>query len=219
MNRHRLTLFILSCLLLLSVGCTETGGRHARAVYLLLDVSQSYSTKLDNAADPVINYLLGTLVSGDSLAIASIDSGSFTEKDIIAKVTFDDRPSVANEQKRALRVRLNQYFATLHPSDKTDVSGAMLQAAQDLNESNAGRKYILVFSDLDQDLPRGYVRKSRLPLKGTQVIAVDVSKLQSDNVNPQNYLDRLAHWKKVVTDDGGHWQVVNDITHLDNVFN
>jgi hypothetical protein len=215
---RRLIVLSFFVLLLSFAGCTETGGKHARAVYILLDVSQSYSSKLDNA-NPVIDYLLASLVSGDSLAVASIDSASFTEKNIIAKVTFDDRPSVANEQKRAMRKRLNQFFANRHASDKTDVSGALLQAAQDLDETGAGRRYILVFSDLEQDLPRGYVRKSRLPLDGTEVIAVDVTKLHSDNVNPQNYLDRLQHWKKVVTDDGGTWLVVNDMNHLDRVFN
>ncbi|MGH8399492.1 MAG: VWA domain-containing protein, partial [Gammaproteobacteria bacterium] len=162
--------------------------------------------------------LLSTLVSGDSLTVASIDDASFTEQDVIAKVTFDDRPSVANEQKRAMRSKLNRFFEDRHPSDKTDVSGALLQAAQDLDESGAGRRYILVFSDLQQDLPKGYVRKSRLPLDGMQVIAVDVTKLHTDNVNPQNYLDRLQHWQQLVTADGGHWQVVNDMSHLDRVF-
>jgi hypothetical protein len=205
-------------ILLTVAGCTQTGGKHARAVYILLDVSGSYSKQLAEA-NPVIDYLLGTLVSGDSLAVATIDSASFTEKNIVANVTFDDRPSVANEQKRALRARLNQYFQNLRPSEHTDVSGAVLQAAQELDESGDGHRYILIFSDLDQDLPKGYVRKSKLPLAGTKVIAVDVTKLQSDNVNPQNYLDRLQHWNKVVTQDGGQWLVVNDMNHLDRVFN
>lgn len=208
---------LFACLLLAFTGCTETGGRHARAVYVLLDVSQSYNDKLDSA-NAVINYLLGTLVSGDSLTVASIDSASFTEQDIVGKVTFDDRPSVANEQKRAFRARLDRFFSDRHPSPKTDVSGAMLQAAQDLDESGAGHRYILVFSDLEQDLPKGYVRNSRLPLEGAQVIAVDVAKLRSDNVNPQNYLDRLDHWKRVVTADGGQWLVVNDMDRLDRIF-
>ena len=207
---------LIAWLLLGNIACTETGGRHARAVYVLLDVSGSYDQKLA-AANPVINYLLGTLVSGDSLTVASIDSASFTEKDIVDKVTFDDRPSVANEQKRVFRVHLDQFFADHKPSDRTDVSGAILQAAQELDESGAGHRYILVFSDLDQDLPKGYVRGSKLPLQGTEVVAVDVTKLHSDNVNPQNYLDRLAHWQRVVTDDGGQWQVVNDMDHLDRI--
>lgn len=209
---------LIICLLLASAACTESGGRHARAVYVLLDVSGSYNQKLD-AANPVINYLLGTLVSGDSLTVASIDSASFTEKDILGKATFDDRPSVANEQKRAFRERLDEFFKDRKPSNRTDVSGAMLQAAQELDESGAGQRYILVFSDLEQDLPKGYVRDSKLPLQGADVVAVDVSKLRSDNVNPQNYLDRLAHWQQVVTDDGGRWQVVNDMDHLDRIIN
>lgn len=215
---RRLLVIPLAILMLCCAACTQTGGKHARAVYVLLDVSQSYNGKLTEA-NPVIDYLLASLVSGDSLTVASIDSASFTEKDVIAKVTFDDRPSIADEQKRAFRARLNKFLADRHPSNNTDVSGAMLQAAQDLDETGAGHRYILVFSDLQQDLPKGYVRSSKLPLKGTQVIAVDVTKLHTDNVDPQNYLNRLAHWKHVVTADGGRWQVINDLSHLDRVFN
>jgi len=196
--------------------CTQVGGKHARAVYVLLDVSGTYNQKLD-AANPVINYLLGTLNSGDSITVAKIDSASFTEKDIVAKVTFDDRPSVANEQKRALRMRLDDFFKDRRPSSRTDVSGALLQAAQELDESGDGRRYILVFSDLEQDLPKGYVRDSHLPLEGAEVVAVDVTKLHTDNVNPQNYVDRLNHWQQLVTQDGGRWQVVNDMDRLDRV--
>jgi len=211
----RLPVALLACLFL-ATGCTEVGGAHARAVYVLLDVSGSYNQKLD-AANPVINYLLGTLNSGDSLTVAKIDSASFTEKDVVGKVTFDDRPSVANEQKRAFRERLDQFFKDRKPSANTDVSGAMLQAAQSLDETGDGRRYILVFSDLDQDLPRGYVRNSKLPLQGAEVVAMDVTKERADNVNPQRYMDRLAHWQQVVTADGGRWQVVNDMDRLDRV--
>ena len=212
----RLITLIFAALLLTLAGCTDSA-RHARAVYVLLDVSESYNDKLD-AANAALNYLLGTLVSGDSLTVASIDSASFTEKDIVTKVKFDDRPSVANEQKRTLRARLDGFFKDRKPSTRTDVSGAMLQAAQDLNESGAGHRYILLFSDLEQDLPKGYKRDFHLPLDGDEVIAVDVTKLHSDNVNPQNYLDRLDYWKAVVDDNGGKWEVVNDLDRLDTVF-
>lgn len=205
---------LLACLL--ATGCTEVGGAHAKAVYVLLDVSGSYNQQLD-AANPAINYLLGTLNSGDSLTVAKIDSASFTEKDVVSKITFDDRPSVANEQKRLVRERLDEFFKDRKPSLRTDVSGALMQAGEELDETHAGKRYILVFSDLEQDLPKGYVRKSKLPLEGAEVVAVDVAKLKSDNVNPQNYVDRLAYWKKMVTEDGGKWQVVNDMDHLDRV--
>lgn len=214
----RLTALLFVSLFLAAAGCTQVGGAHARAVYVLLDVSGSYNQKLD-AANPVINYLLGTLNSGDSMTVAKIDSASFTEKDVVTKVTFDDRPSVANEQKRALRVRLDEFFKDRQPSANTDVSGALLQAAQQLDETGAGRRYIMIFSDMDQDLPKGYVRNAKLPLQGAEVLAVDVTKERADNVNPQRYLDRLDHWKQVVTADGGRWQVVNDMDRLDRVLN
>lgn len=204
-------------LALLLTGCTDSG-RHARAVYVLLDVSGSYNDKLDQA-NPVINYLLGTLVSGDSLIVGKIDSASFTEKDVVGKVTFDDRPSVANEQKRAFRARLDEFFKDRHPSAHTDVSGALLQAADTLDETGAGHRYIMVFSDLDEDLPKGYVRKSKLPFEGAEVVAVDVTKERADNIDPQRYLDRLDHWKRVVADNGGRWQVINDPDHLDTLLN
>lgn len=212
----RLSFAIAAGLLLTAGGCTQVGGTHAKAVYVLLDVSGSYSAKLD-AVNPAINYLLGTLNTGDSLTVARINSGSFTEKDIIGKVTFDDRPSVTDEQKRAFRARLDQFFKDRKPSMHTDVSGALMQAGEELDESDAGHRYILVFSDLAQDLPRGYVRNSNLPLAGVEVVAVDVDKLHSDNVNPQNYVNRLAYWKRIVTEGGGKWQVVNDLDHLDRV--
>ena len=49
-----------------------------RAVYLLLDTSGTYTEELDKA-QRIVNYLLGTLDTGDSIAIARIDSGSFTD--------------------------------------------------------------------------------------------------------------------------------------------
>ena len=214
---HRLISALLA-VLLLAAGCTQAGGKHARAVYVLLDVSGSYNAKLDEA-NPVINYLLGTLVSGDSLTVAKIDSASFTEKDVVGKITFDDRPSVANEQKRAFRARLDEFFKDRQPSTKTDVSGALLQAAETLDETDAGHRYIIIFSDMDEDLPRGYVRKSKPPFQGAEVLAVDVSKERADNVDPQRYVDRLDHWKQVVTKDGGRWDVVNDTDRLASLLN
>ena len=90
---------ILIILLALAVtACSEPQSK-ARAVYLLLDTSGTYTAEMDKA-QKIINYLLATLDSGDSIAIARIDSGSFSEKDIVARVTFDDRPSTANQQKR-----------------------------------------------------------------------------------------------------------------------
>jgi hypothetical protein len=52
--------------------------------------------------------------------VARIDTGSFSEKDIIAKATFDERPSMANKQKRAFAQRVHDFIARENsPSTRT----------------------------------------------------------------------------------------------------
>src|SRR3970282_1112040 len=96
--------------------------------------------------------LLGTLQPGDSLAVARVSSRSFSEKDIVAKATFDQRPSQANAQKRAFRQRIDATFKSVSPSRYTDLTGGMLQGAEFLNETRAGTKTIIVFSDMQEEL-------------------------------------------------------------------
>ena len=85
-------LLLLSSALLgagFSAGCGDSRS-HAQAVYVLIDTSGTYAQEAAKA-QVIINYLLGTLKPGDSLAVARVESRSFTEKDIIAKATFDVR--------------------------------------------------------------------------------------------------------------------------------
>ena len=55
------------------------------------------------------NALLAKLEPGDSFAVARVDTGSFSEKDIVARVTFDERPSVTNQQKRKFRDQVDAH--------------------------------------------------------------------------------------------------------------
>ena len=91
-------------------------------VYLLVDTSGSYNRQV-NKAEQIILYALTRLQSADSIAVARIDTGSFTEKDIIAKATFDDRPSTANKQKRAFASRVEK-FIDQSPPAPTPISPA-----------------------------------------------------------------------------------------------
>ncbi len=194
-------------------GCSDSVS-NSRGVYLLLDTSGTYTKELDKAQQ-IINYLLGTLDPGDSLVVARIDSGSFSEKDIIAKATFDSRPSVANAQKRAFAGKVDQFMKSIKGSAYTDISGGLLQAVEFMNEAGVGKKYALIFSDLKEELPEGFVRDFDLTLDGFSVIALNVTKLRSDNVNPQEYLSRLEDWKVKVRQGGGEWRVINDLDRED----
>ncbi len=196
-------------------GCSEPAPRNT-GVYLLLDTSGTYTAQLDKA-EQIINYTLTRLDGEDSFAVARIDTGSFSERDIVAKVTFDDRPSAANGQKRAFSETIHDFLSGVRPASNTDITGGMLQAVEFLNEKDAGRKTIFLFSDLEEDLQEGYVRDIPIPLDGFEVVALNVTKLTSDNIDPREYLDRLEMWRTRVEGEGGSWRVINDLDRLERL--
>ena len=207
--------FWLIGFLILLTGCTQQSNR-AKGVYMLLDTSGTYAVELKKAR-LIINYLLGTLQPGDTMAVGRIDTGSFSEKDIVAKVTFDVRPSIANNQKRVFQKKVNTFVTSVRQSSYTDISGGMLQAIEYLNEAGSANKYILIFSDLQEELAKGYVRDVPLELSGFHIIALNVTKLRADNRDPKNYLARVEQWREKTVKGGGTWRVINDLERLDNI--
>ena len=204
-------------LLFLIAGCSgQEPPNRTVGVYMLLDTSGTYSEEIEKARQ-IIYYTLSKLDPGDSFAIARIDTGSFSEKDIIAKVTFDGRPSTANGQKRRFQETVNEFVKDVTPSRFTDISGGLLQAIEYLNEKAPGRKVILIFSDLKEDLPEGYVRDFAISFDNVDVVALNVTKLRSDNVDPREYLDRLTMWQERVENGGGEWRVINDLDRLEKI--
>jgi hypothetical protein len=197
-------------------GCGDSKS-HSQAVYMLIDTSGTYALEIDKA-QAIVNYLLGTLQSGDSLAVARVRSRSFSEKDIIAKATFDSRPSQANTQKRAFKDAIDSFTKTARGSAYTDITGGLIQGAMFLNETGAGRKTILIFSDMQEELDKSTVRDFAIDLKNIRVVAVNVVKLKTDNVDPRRYMGRLDEWQKRVELAGAtEWRVINDLEHLDRI--
>jgi hypothetical protein len=195
--------------------CAPPAARNT-GVYLLVDTSGSYNRQVGKA-EQIALFALTRLQSADSIAVARIDTGSFTEKDIIAKATFDDRPSTANAQKRAFASRVEKFIDQSPPSPYTDITGGLLQAIEFLNEKHPARKEILILSDMKEELAKGYVRDMPLDFHGFDVVALNVTKLRTDNFDPRLYLARLDQWRDRVEKGGGHWRVINDLDHLDGV--
>lgn len=201
---------------LLVIGCSSEDVPHNKGVYMLLDTSGTYTEEL-NKAQLIINYTLAKLNPGDTFAVARVDTGSFSEKDIVAKVTFDDRPSMANRQKLKFRDDIDRFVKTVRPSAYTDITGGMLQAIEYLNEAGVGKKTVLIFSDLKEELKKGYVRDIPLQVGGFDVVALNVTKLRSDNIDPREYMDRLSMWQARVESGEGTWRVINDMERLESV--
>jgi hypothetical protein len=183
---------------------------------MLLDTSGTYREELQKAQQ-IIRYTLSRLDAKDSFAVARIDTASFSEKDIVAKTTFDDRPSMVNRQKRQFAEEIGVFVDEVQSSPYTDITGGLLQAVEFLNEKNTGIKTILIFSDLKEDLKVGYVRDITFDLDGFQVIALNVTKLRSDNIDPREYLTRLDDWQSKVQKFGGQWKVINDLDGLEGL--
>ncbi len=197
--------------------CADNKGPYNQGVYMLIDTSGTYTKELGHA-QRIINFTLSKLNPGDTFAVARVDTASFSEKNIIDKQTFDERPSMTNQQKRKFRDTIDKFVKAAKPSAYTDITGGILQAIEYLNEANTGKKTIMIFSDLKEELRKGYVRDIPLQLNGINVIALNVTKLRSDNIDPREYLDRLDDWRKKVEAGGGKWRVINDLERLDRLF-
>ena len=197
---------LATCLLLASCGASQP---HNSGVYMLVDTSGTYREEI-RKAEQIIRYTLSRLDATDSFAVARIDTGSFSEKDIVAKMTFDDRPSTINRQKRLFAEQVQTFVNDSSSSQYTDITGGLLQAVEFLNEKQPAAKTVLIFSDLKEELEDGYIRDISFELDGFDVIALNVTKLRSDNVDPREYLTRLDEWQARVEKSGGTWRVINE---------
>ena len=214
--KRRQFLVSLPAVALAASGCVDSRS-HTHAVYMLVDTSGTYAQEAGKA-QVIINYLLGSLQAGDSLAVARVQSRSFSEKDIIAKATFDSRPSQENAQKRAFRDRVDNTFRAVGGSRYTDITGGLIQGAEFLNETGAGSKTIIIFSDMQEELDKVTQRDFPISLKGVRVVAVNVVKLKTDNIDPRKYMGRLEAWQKRVETAGAReWRVINNLDRLDAI--
>ena len=210
-----MAVLLTGCLAFLAGACTPAQPTGS-GVYMLVDTSGTYREEIQKAQQ-IIRYTLSRLDATDTFAVARVDTGSFSEKDIVAKMTFDDRPSTANRQKRLFAEQVETFVSEAQSSSYTDITGGLLQAVEYLNEKQAENKTVLIFSDLKEDLQEGYIRDIEFDLDGFDVIALNVTKLRSDNVDPREYLSRLSEWQVKVERSGGNWRVINDLDGLDGL--
>ena len=172
----------------------------AASIHALLDVSGSYFRELDKAVR-ALRVMMGFMHAYDSFTVAEIGACSFTDEAVILRFTAPDRPSERQRLVTANAQRLAGYAAKAKATNFTDIRGALTQAAA-----------IVLFSDLDEDLPAGCRREAALPssLKGVDVIATNVVRLPEDNRDPQRYTRRIDGWRKLVEAAGARWQVIPD---------
>jgi hypothetical protein len=198
-------------LLALALSCSS-GAQYAHAIVALVDVSGTYADQKAEVVNVIRKGLLPKMTPGDTLVVIRIDDESYRKQNVEASVTLDVRPSQANAQKVALAKALEAFQKRPVHTQHTDIRGAMMLGAEYLRESNAGRRTMVVFSDMEEDLPQG-VKREMAPdeLKGVSVLAMNVKRLAHDNANPAAYRQRLAAWEKQLIGHGAQkFKVVLD---------
>lgn len=199
-----------AALALLLAGACSDSRAHARATCVLVDVSGTYGDQRQDVAHVIRTGILPKLHPGDTFFLVRVDGDSYGKENVEAMVTLDSQPSRANAQKLALAAKLDQFAATKKRSRYTDISGALMLAAEYLRETRAGTKTIVVFSDMKEELPPG-AKRSFGPheLQGIDVVAMNVKRLQADKLDPGGYRKRLGGWGTRLAASGvASWKVV-----------
>lgn len=206
---------VLLALASLSLACSD-GYQYRQAIAVLVDVSGTYTDQQTEVAKILKREVLPGLVPGDALMLIRIDSQSYEKDNLVTLVTLDPRPSKANAEKLALAAKLDAFAAGAVRSEYTDIRGAMMLAADYLREIPAGSRVILVFSDLNEDLPTGTTRAlEQGEFADIDVVAVNVKRLQSDNADPQLFRSRLTRWEEEIRGHGAAgWRSVQDAGQL-----
>ncbi len=200
---------------LLLLGCADTR-RYDQAICVLIDVSGTYADQKADVVRLVKRDLLPAMVPGDSLLVIRIDDQSYEKGNVAALVTLDARPSQANAQKLAVAKRLDAFAADSTVATYTDIRGGMMLGAEYLKELGSGSRVMLIFSDLEEDLPEGTRRElGATELENVVVMAVNVKRLRRDGLDPALFRDRVREWQRQVTASSAlGWRVLNDESRL-----
>jgi hypothetical protein len=216
--RLRNLLATLALAPLLLAGCIDNRS-YGQAICVLIDVSGTYADQRSDVVKVVKREVLPHMIPGDTLIAILIDSESYQKENVKALATLDPRPSQANAQKLALAKQLDAFALADVRSKFTDIPGAMMLAAEYLQEAESGSRVMLVFSDLREELPSGSRRSLRDDeFAGIEVVAMNVKRLEADSADPETYRKRLEGWRKRVERAGGDgWRTVLDTSKLPGI--
>lgn len=215
-NRRSLISTLLLAALACGVAACGEGKRYDQAVCVLIDVSGTYVDQLAEVVRIVKSEVLPSMEPGDTLLVLRIDGESYEKDNVEVLVTLDARPSRANAEKLGIAQRLDELAKREGAARHTDILGAMMLGSEYLRELASGSRVMLIFSDMEQDLPAGVKRKTHeTEFEDIRVLAINVKRLQGDNIDPEGFRDRLSAWEKsVMAANAVGWQVMMDSTKL-----
>lgn len=196
--------------------CTDSK-EYETSYCTLVDISGTYSAEKKGVVNIVKAGILPKMIPGDSLFFVKIDSNSYSEENLVTKLTLDYRPTKANNQKLILSKKLDKFGKGKAKSRMTDISGAMMLCSDYLKATRSGTQVIFIFSDMREELPAGVVRKfADDEFAGIDIAAMNVIKLKKDSANPEVYRKRMRKWDQLFTSSGANsWTTLLDATKIE----
>ena len=196
-------------LLLVGTGCDD-GKRYHQSLCILVDVSGTYADQRKEVVRIVKSQVLPIMEPGDTLMVVRIDSQSYEQDNIEMMVTLDSRPSRANAQKLGIAQGLDKMAARSVSAKHTDIPGAMMLAGEYLREVESGSRVMLIFSDMETDLPPGTERNlGSKEFENTHIVAMNVKRLKADAADPSGYRERIGSWeKRVMASGAADWRTL-----------
>ena len=208
---------LLSILLVMAFvsGCSDNKA-YETSFCALADISGTYASEKGSMVKLIKAGILPQMTPGDSIFFIMIDSNSYSEDNLISKMTLDYRPTEANNQKLSFSKALDEFAEGGDRSRNTDISGAMMLCSDYLKDTKSGNQVMFVFSDMKEELPSGVVRKFKEDeFKGIDIAAMNVIKLNSDSANPEIFRTRIADWETRLNKAGAKsWLTLIDATKI-----
>ena len=210
MNKLIFPSLLIGAALLVS-GCSDNKA-YETSICALADVSGTYANEKQSMVKIIKAGLLPKMTPGDGLFLIAIDSNSYTQKNLISKMTLGYRPTEVQQQKMAFSQKLDKFAKGKLRSKHTDISGAMMLCSDYLKDTKSGTQLMVIFSDMKEELPGGVKRKFKPDeFAGIHIAAMNVIKLNKDSADPELYRKRLAQWKKKLDNAGAKsWNNIID---------
>ena len=190
--------------------------RYETSYCALVDVSGTYAGEKTAVVNTIKAGIVPQMIPGDSLFFVMIDSNSYSEDNLVTKMPLDYRPTKANSQKLAVAAKLDDFGKGKARSRMTDISGALMLCSDYLKATQSGTQVMFVFSDMNEELPKGVVRKfAGNEFDGIDIVAMNIIKLKKDSSNPEVYRTRLQKWEERTLGSGARsWKTLVDATKI-----
>jgi len=198
--KRKLAIFALFGTVFTFSSCSDNKD-YETAICALTDISGTYAKEKKNMVKIIKAGIVPKMVPGDTLFLIAIDSNSYNDKNIKAKLTLDYRPSKANDQRLQFAKTLDGFANESSSSKYTDISGAMMLCSGQLKATEAGTQLMFIFSDMKEELKPGIKRSfEKTEFENIDIAAMNVIKLDADSANPEIFRKRIRKWEKRVLD-------------------